>query len=116
MANLFRDERGCLSSNAVEAKGKVCSDDGEMRAALGECVSPNLQVQGDGALLALSDLKLHRIALVQVFDLSPRRQAAAVKKHIFGAIVRRNKTESLLSNDFFYRPCHTFLLCRESLL
>jgi hypothetical protein len=32
-----------------------------------------------------------------------------MKKDVFCAIVRSDETEALLPDDFFYRPCHTYL-------
>jgi hypothetical protein len=43
---------------------------------------------------------LNRVSLVQVFELISRRKTAAVEKNIFAAIVRRDKAEALLPDDF----------------
>src|SRR5581483_818203 len=67
----------------------------------------DFQIESHWTFVASSHLKLHRVFFVQILDLHARRETAAMKKHFLGAVVGNNKTETLLSDDFFYRPCHT---------
>lgn len=68
----------------------------------------NFQIQGDRALLPFSHLKLHRVALVQIFDLTARREAAAVKEDVFAAIVRLDEAKAFLPHNFFYSSGHKY--------
>jgi hypothetical protein len=75
--------------------------------------SANLQIHRHRALLTFAHLELHRIALVQVFDLIPRRETAAVKKDVFTTVVRGDKAKAFLPNDLLDGAGHTFLLSPE---
>jgi hypothetical protein len=71
--------------------------------------SANLQIQGDWPLLAFSYLELHRVALVQILNLTARCKAAAMKENILAAVIRLYETEAFLADNFLDRAGHNFL-------
>jgi hypothetical protein len=75
--------------------------------------SADLQIHRDRSLFTFPDLKLNGIALVQILDLISRREAAAVKKHVFAAVIRSDKAKALLAYDFFDRACHWIRLLSQ---
>ena len=66
----------------------------------------DLEIKSDGTLVTLSSLKLHSVALIKVFDLNARREAAAMKEYIFTTIIWSDESKSLLPDDFFNRSGH----------
>src|SRR5919106_581839 len=76
-------------------------------------VSPDFHIKGDRPLLSFSGLELHRVPFVKIFQLGARRETSSMKKDIFAAVVGSNKTESLLPNDFLYRPRHILTLLSD---
>jgi hypothetical protein len=68
--------------------------------------STDLEIKGDRTLVTLASLKLHSVTLIKILDLNPRREAAAMKKYIFAAVVWSDESKSLLPDDFFNRSGH----------
>jgi hypothetical protein len=75
-----------------------------LAASAGE--SAYLQIERYWSLLAFSDLKLHGVAFVDVFDLTPRSEATSMEEDILAAIVRLDKAESFLPHYFLDRSSH----------
>jgi hypothetical protein len=70
--------------------------------------STNLQIESDRTFVSFPYLKLHRVLFVQVFELTARREAAAMKENIFAAVIRRDETEAFIADNLFYRTGHNF--------
>jgi len=68
--------------------------------------SSNFHIQRHGTLFTLSRLKLHSVALVEIFDLGSGGEATAMKKYIFTSIVRSDESESFLSHNLLNRSSH----------
>jgi Glycosyl transferase family 1 len=68
--------------------------------------STDFEIKGDRTLVTLSSLKLHSVALIKIFDLNARSEAAAMKEYIFTTIVWSDESKSLLPDDFFNRSGH----------
>src|SRR3989338_8182514 len=86
---------------ALLCRKKIGRSLGRKRRAL-----PEFRVEGDGPLVPLAGLKLHRISLVQVVELKPRRNAPAVKKYFIPAVVGNDEPETLLPHHLFDRSHH----------
>jgi hypothetical protein len=76
----------------------------------------NLQVQSDWTLLPFSYLELHRVALVQVFNLIARGKTAAMEENVLAAVIGLDETEAFLANNLFDRAGHCFSPLRRGLL
>jgi hypothetical protein len=68
--------------------------------------SANFQIECDRSFITLAGLKLDGVAFIQIFDLAPRREAAAMEEHIFAAVIRLDKAKPLIPYDFLDRPSH----------
>jgi hypothetical protein len=68
--------------------------------------STDLEIKGDGTFVTLSSLKLHRVALIKIFDLNSRSETSTMKEYIVAAVVWSDESKSLLSNDFLNRSGH----------
>jgi hypothetical protein len=73
------------------------------------CRSTDLEIKGDGTLVALSSLKLHGVALIKILDLNSRSETAAMKEYIVAAVIWSDESKSLLPDDFFNRSGHDSL-------
>jgi hypothetical protein len=69
-------------------------------------ISTDLHIERYWTLFSLPRLELNRIAFVEVFDLTTRGEAAAVKKHVFASIVGSDEAITLLPYDLLDRSSH----------
>jgi hypothetical protein len=70
----------------------------------------DLHIESDGTFVAFSRLELHGVAFVEIFELGARREAAAVKKDILGAVVGDDKAEAFLLDNLSDRTGHRLAL------
>lgn len=57
-------------------------------------------------LLTFSCLKLHRVAFIEVLDLTSRGETSAVKKHILASVVGSDEAVPFLPQDFLDCSSH----------
>lgn len=69
-------------------------------------VSAEFHIEGDRALLSLSDLELDAVTLVKVLNLVTRCEAPAMKENFVAPIVGNDKPKALLFYYFLYGSCH----------
>jgi hypothetical protein len=101
----WSEDAGASAGHLIEEAWAEC-----MIGTAGTYFSANLEIQSYRALLAFSHLELNRVTFVQVFDLTARCEAAAMKKNVFAAVIGFDESEALLPHYFFYRPGHRFFL------
>ena len=66
----------------------------------------DLHVQRYRSLFALSHLELNAIAFVEIFELRPGRQTAAMKENLITAVIGYDEAVALLPNDFLDGSSH----------
>jgi hypothetical protein len=70
------------------------------------CRLTDLEIQGDRTLVTLSGLKLHRVALIEIFDLNSRSETSTMKEYILAAVVWRDESKAFRSDNFLNRSGH----------
>jgi hypothetical protein len=68
--------------------------------------STDFHVKGNGSFVTFSRLKLHGVAFIEVFDLGPRGETAAMEENFIAAVIRNNEAVTLLTDYFFDRSGH----------